>query len=105
MPTPEGFTAKFRELLSSEILAESSLSEWQFAYRETIVIMATKILEQFSAHAACEPTIEAKSTGGSGGGGNPSFLQLCDRICHFLYLPAFVLEMHEAAPVPPVPNV
>jgi hypothetical protein len=104
MPTPENFKIQFKNLLGSEIFAGATLSQWQSAYRETMVIMATKILEQFAAQAACDPPLDAKSTGGSGGGGNPNFVHPYGCISHFFYLPAFVLAMHEAAPKPPAPN-
>jgi hypothetical protein len=47
MDASEDFSAKFKQLLN-EIPAESTLSQWQYLYRDVIFSMGMRILERFS---------------------------------------------------------
>jgi hypothetical protein len=102
MPTTEAFKNRLNALLS-EMPANSTLAEWQLAYREVIFTMGLEILSQFKGAAICnnENPVTAKSTGGSGEGGNPNIARTIHCECHFLSLPAFVLAMQTPAVAPP----
>jgi hypothetical protein len=104
MPITEAFEEQVKTLLST-MPANSTLAEWQLAYREVIFRMALKILNQFPSAAICnnEIPVTAKVTGGSGEGVNPSIARPLHGDCHFLYLPAFVLAM-QTPPVAPPPK-
>jgi hypothetical protein len=102
MATRDGFADKFRQLLK-DVPESYTLEQWQHAYRQAIFLMGMQILKRFESEAIAEqrhhegkhfggvdvaanPAIApggviiwqvASHTGGSGPGGNPSFLAPC----------------------------
>ena len=106
MATNYAFADKFRQLLK-EVPEKYTLEEWQHAYRQAIFMMGMQILKRFESEAIAEqsrherkriggidvaanPEIApggviiwqiASHGGGSGGPGNPSFMNPCMDPC------------------------
>jgi hypothetical protein len=106
MATRDGFADKFRQLLK-EVPESYTLEEWQHAYRQVIFLMGMQILKRFESEAIAEQSHHerrrlggidvtanpdkaagggiiwqiASHGGGSGGPGNPSFMNPCGDPC------------------------
>jgi hypothetical protein len=69
MSTSDSLIADFERLLNT--FPETSLQQWQFAYKKVIFLMGLKILNKFPQNAfGPEPIAEAHGGGGAGGGGH-----------------------------------
>src|SRR5271165_3660850 len=69
MTTHDAFAEKFRKLIR-EIPDDTTLPQWQFVYRQAIVVMGLHILERFQRDAVGSGPMETRSAGGGHGPGD-----------------------------------
>jgi hypothetical protein len=64
------FADRFRELL--KVLDDSSLEQWQHAYRQAIFLMGMQILEHFESEAIAQQAHHEKKFGDNDGAATPA---------------------------------